>query len=238
MQLLNHKWMNAASAKYILKIVFCIALFCTPFFVKAGQHNDDASIRSVPDSVAERMKKEKEFRYANDPSFWLKEKEEEDSAFAKWVQSMAVSPLMKWLVYLFLAAILILAVYQVMVVNDFFMFAGSSKKKKEEAGDVHDARTDNLDDQLSKAVSNKEYRQAVRILYLKTLHLLHEKNRIKLHAKSTNHDYLVQMKHHRAAGEFTSLTRIYEYVWYGEYQPGEDQYEIISSSFHQFNKQA
>lgn len=34
-------------------------------------------IRAVPDSVVEKMKREKGFEYANDPSFWLEEKREE-----------------------------------------------------------------------------------------------------------------------------------------------------------------
>ena len=41
---------------------------------KAGKFSDEAVFRSVPDSTVRRMQKEKEFAYANDPQYWVKEK--------------------------------------------------------------------------------------------------------------------------------------------------------------------
>lgn len=72
-------------------------------------------------------------------------------------------------------------------------------------------------------------------MYLKTLQLLHDNNLIRLNAKSTNRDYIRQMQKHKDAGQFRFLTRIYEYVWYGEFQPDEKQFGIIRNNFNKFN---
>ncbi len=59
-----------------------------------------------------------------------------------------------------------------------------------------------LDEKIRESAANNEYRMAIRYLYLKTLRVLNERNAIKLHAKSTNNDYLQQMRTSSRYNEF------------------------------------
>lgn len=200
----------------------------------ARKSNRDIPIRYVPDSVVARMQNDKVFEYANDPAFWKKEPPPDNSALFKLINWLARSPVIKWLLYIFLAAIILFAIYQVMVVNDFFLFT-RPKTKAADPDKTHEELTaNNLDDLLEKSLQEKNYRVAVRCLYLKTLQSLHERRLIVLDARSTNHDYISQLKQHNKRLEFIRLTNIYEYAWYGEYALSEQQFELARNSFDKF----
>lgn len=205
-------------------LIYCLILFA-PFSVFAEQ---------VPDSIPQHMQKEKEFAYANDPSYWGVEKPRDTSALENLIMFLATSPVMRWVGYIVLALIILLIVYQVAVVNNFFVFSRSGKKKNKQGGSDEDLSEIDLDEKIRESVASNEYRMAIRYLYLKTLRVLNEKNAIKLHAKATNNDYLQQMRSSSRYNEFALLTRIYEYVWYGEFQPGNQQFEKIHTNFNQF----
>jgi hypothetical protein len=93
---------------------------------------------------------------------------------------------------------------------------------------------DNIDEKIREAIQNGHYRTAIRLMYLKTLNVLNEKQMIALHSKSTNNDYIQQMQKQPAGNDFKMLTQIYEYVWYGEFQPSENQFRTIEVNFNRF----
>jgi hypothetical protein len=193
-------------------------------------------VRSVPDSVVDNMKNEKDFAYANDMSYWKEAPPRRRNSFDRFMTAITESAFLKLILYSILIAAILYALYQVMVVNNFFIFSGGRRKKNagEESGD--ELQNENIDERIKEAVSEKNYRHAIRYMYLKTLKLLSENNIITLHAKSTNQDYIRQMYKHNNLAQFRQLTRIYEYVWYGEFDPTETQFEIISTSFNRFNQ--
>jgi hypothetical protein len=193
------------------------------------------AVRSVPDSVVDRMKNDKDFAYANDMSYWKEAPPRERNWLDRLLSAIATSPALKLILYSLLVAAILYAVYQVMVVNNFFIFSGRRGKKnsKEESDDLLD--NINLDQKINEAVTSKNYRQAIRFMYLKTLKMLSDNNVITLHAKSTNQDYIRQMYKHDDLAQFRHLTRIYEYVWYGEFHPSDAQFEIIRTNFIRFN---
>ena len=216
----------------ILRPLFLLCLIILAADLR-GQSYDNAD-RAVPDSIAERMKKEKDFLYANDPAYWQKEKPRDDSALVNFLERIARSPVLKWVLYSFLALVIIFAIYQVMVVNDFFIFSRPGKKKMSGSGSDELIMDDDLEQKIREAISQGHYRNATRLLYLKTLQELNEKGFIRLHAKLTNREYVSQMDKHKHGSEFRKLTRIYEFVWYGEFQPSEYQFEIIQNNFNNF----
>jgi hypothetical protein len=205
-------------------IIYLLILFA-PFAAMAEQ---------VPDSIPKALQKKKEFAYANDPSYWVKEKPADTSGWDKLFMFLATSPAMKWIGYIILGIIIILIIYQVAVVNNFFAFSGSKRKRNKENEGEEELTVIDLDEKIREAVAVNEYRTAIRYLYLKTLAVLNENNAIKLHAKATNNDYLQQMRGNTKYNDFALLTRIYEYVWYGEFQPAVQQFEKIHTNFNQF----
>lgn len=220
---------------YFARGVFCLTILFISFSCiaqdKTAGREDRTNIRTVPDSITQRMKKEKDFLYANDPSYWQMPKPEEKGAFVNFLESIGRSPLFKWSLYLFLAVIILIAIYQVMVVNDFFIFSRSGKKKSQSKISEEEYSAENIDGIIQQAINNHDYRSAIRFMYLKTLQQLHERQLIRFHANATNLDYINQMHRQKEGGQFKLLTHIYEYVWYGEFQPTEQQFERIKTNF-------
>lgn len=223
--------------RHIVLLFVCV-LLCTGYCVAqeiSVERGERTAVRAVPDTVPERMKKEKEFLYANDPSYWKEEKTPEDPAAFKMIEAFARSPLLKGIMYLLIACAAIFVIYQVMVVNNFFIFSKYKRNKNATtSADEEDLATSDLDEKISQAIQSLDFRGATRYLFLKTLKLLSERNHINLHAKATNREYIRQMHQHYQVKDFEKLTGIYEYVWYGGFNPSQYQFESIHQHFNQF----
>jgi len=89
---------------------------------------------------------------------------------------------------------------------------------------------------LRNAIRAGNYRLAVRYLYLQVLDKLAERKVIEINSNKTNYEYVLEVRKHKFANEFASLTLKYEYVWYGEYPVDGKLFEQIQNSFTQFNK--
>ena len=79
--------------------------------------------------------------------------------------------------------------------------------------------------------AQKNYRLAVRILYLQLLKILSEKNIISYQPQFTNTHYLMQLNGTKFYNPFFTVTRYYEYVWYGEFAIPQSLYEKIKTDF-------
>lgn len=86
-------------------------------------------------------------------------------------------------------------------------------------------------DLLQKAYNEKNYRFAIRILYLQTLKLMSEKNIIKFQPEFTNMHYLLQLNRSNYFKDFFSITHHYEYVWYGKFDVTEDMFNKMQNDF-------
>ena len=95
-----------------------------------------------------------------------------------------------------------------------------------------------LDELLTKALDSKNYRLAIRYLYLKTLKELTLQNLIQFHAEKTNSDYLYEIKDRKAKLLFQKISYAYEYIWYGEFEIDKDGFNQAKSSYDQliYNK--
>src|SRR5436190_6820799 len=114
-----------------------------------------------------------------------------------------------------------------------------SRSRKNIASDIGVIEVENASDPdslLRNAMRNGNYRLAVRYLYLQSLQRLSEKKFIERNTNKTNYEYVMEVRRHKFANEFASLTLQYEYVWYGEYPVDEKLFEQIQGSFTQFNK--
>lgn len=114
-----------------------------------------------------------------------------------------------------------------------------SRSRKNIASDIAVVEEENANDPdslLRNAIRNGNYRLAVRYLYLESLQRLSEKKFIEINTNKTNYEYVMEVRRHKFANEFASLTLQYEYVWYGEYPVDERLFNQIHGSFTQFNK--
>ena len=200
-----------------------------------GGIEEKTILRTVPDSTVKRLQQEKDFRYANDPSYWRSSKKRDDGSWLIRMYVWLQSPLAKTILYLLLGALVLFMLYQSLALNNLFIFSRTSKRKKDNTDMPEELMADDLEKRVGNAVVNNDLRLAIRYLYLQTLQALGKKNLIQYNAKTTNQDYLQQMRSHPDASAFSSLTQAYEYVWYGEFEPSREQFDRIREDFKRFN---
>jgi hypothetical protein len=92
-----------------------------------------------------------------------------------------------------------------------------------------------IDKFLRLALESKNYKLAVRLLYLGVLQNLHEAELIIWKKEKTNRDYLSEMRQHRAYSELRELTLAFDIVWYGDTEIPESTYHQLSQAFKSFN---
>ena len=126
-------------------------------------------------------------------------------------------------------------VYRLFLSNSSFL----SRNRKNNGSDIAVIEEENATDPdslLRNSIKSGNYRLAVRYLYLQSLKRLSEKKFIEINTNKTNYEYVTEIRKHKFANEFASLTLQYEYVWYGEYPVDQRLFEQIQNGFVQFTK--
>jgi len=198
--------------------------------------------RQVPDSTVDSLQHRKDFAYANDPEYWINKPERQvetrshnnSKGFWSYFNDFFSGKTIRTLTYGILIAFFLFVIYRIIVVNKLFLFYSAKKAKTTDSGEGVDIDDDNLDEKIKKAVADKEHRMAVRYMYLKALRLLNDKQWIRYHADATNYEYVNQMSGHKLATDFGFLTRVYDYMWYGEFTLTAEQFDIVYKNFSHF----
>ena len=94
----------------------------------------------------------------------------------------------------------------------------------------------NFDKRIAEALADRDYRLAIRWLYLKMLFGLDKKNHIRFSPSKTNIDYGYEISSREIKTDFMQLSRVYEYVWYGQFDLGEVRYMGHEEKFRDFEK--
>ena len=93
----------------------------------------------------------------------------------------------------------------------------------------------NFDDRVAQAVENRNYRLAVRLLYLQTLKNLADSGLIRWQPDKTNRQYAHELTGNPKRLRFEQLTTQFEYAWYGDFPVDENRFGTIRDQFKQFN---
>lgn len=144
----------------------------------------------------------------------------------------------EWFFYLLAAAGLAFAVTRLLRMDLGGLFSG----KQQRARLAFDAVTGDLgamdfDALIDEAVGARQYRRAVRLLYLKTLQALAARRLIDWQRDKTNHEYVDELRPPSLRRPFAALTTLFEYVWYGDFPVDEAVFGRIRGSFSRFEKQ-
>src|ERR1700743_2414264 len=94
----------------------------------------------------------------------------------------------------------------------------------------------NFDEAIENALLVKDYRLAVRLLYLRCLKQLSDNNIIHWKLGKTNSTYLNEIADAEQRRSFSIVTRQFEYVWYGDFPVDGQSFQNINAIFQEFKK--
>lgn len=94
----------------------------------------------------------------------------------------------------------------------------------------------NFDELIKNAIRDKNYNLAVRYYYLKSLKVLSEKSVINWDSEKTNSDYYFEISNEKLKEQFSYVSYIYNYCWYGEFDINQAAWEHAESTFQTFIK--
>ncbi len=197
----------------------------------------EPELRQVNERSWERLKKDKRFKYKKKKP--KKKKKKTKKKRTSWFDGLGAffnSGFFMLILYLLLAAFLGFIIYLFIKNNNI-----SFRKNVKDQGVVQEdpwedvQHFDDWELALQRAIESKDYRLATRIYYLQTLHLLDKGGQINYREDRTNWFYVQKLFSTEWHDDFMGLTKIFDYIWYGEYQIGLEQFEVLQSQFQNFN---
>lgn len=108
-----------------------------------------------------------------------------------------------------------------------------AKKLIYEDEDIHEVDLETL---LKQAIESKNFRLAIRYYYLTSLKNLSNKKLIDYHKDKTNSEYLFEIENSEMRTQFSYLSYVYSYVWYGEFPLDETSFQLAQNKYQSFLK--
>lgn len=100
----------------------------------------------------------------------------------------------------------------------------------------HIIKNEDIEELIQRALADKNYRLAIRYYYLFILQLMSDKELIYWETQKTNHDYLKEIEKPNLKQPFRKITRLYDYIWYGDFSIDEVKYTKAALAFSSLKK--
>ncbi len=209
------------------------------YFLKKWEFANDSFLvlqRMVPDSLVKKMQQDDDFWYANADIKKAKKQPEKESGYIPLGQQQWFQTLL-WLVIVggFAAGIM-----WFLAGSNIGLFRKRNKEIKDDINDeldTEDIFAINYQKEIDKAATQGNYRLAIRLMFLRLLKDMAEKNIIQYKQDKTNFDYLLQLQPTSYYNHFFRIARNYEYSWYGQFEVNEETYRVIRSDFDKLDRQ-
>lgn len=146
---------------------------------------------------------------------------------------------MKFVFPFLLGGIVIYIILKLYLGSDakFWDFKSNSKTVTQKlVYEDEDIDNSDIDGLLNKAIKDKNTRLAIRYYYLLLLKKLSEKEIIKYDKDKTNSEYLFEIEDSNMRKQFSYLSYIYTYVWYGEFDLNEHDFTEVAKKYNSFFK--
>lgn len=228
----------------LMAFVICMAgLFVIPAQASAQVQADSSEVnvrQPEPDRI-EAYKNDSDFLYeesAPDRSILLMLIEKVLRFFDEHLGEGNGNIIIRSFFVLVLLGVLFLILNQVMGGKISLALTGRSASEEIRfSRDPATQKSDDLNRLIDSAAEAGNYREAVRLLYQKTLKELSTAGLIEWAANKTNHDYLYEIDSHPSSGSFRKLTRIYEYTEYGDFGIGREGFNNVRTLYKRLSEQ-
>lgn len=232
-----------------MRLIFLllIILFAQPVVAQTSDSLFTAEEELVPLNFSE----EKISNFKQDPAFDYSEAAEKEnwwtnfkryirlqwSRFINWLFGEFEAPLLlaiflDILPYLLLGLLIgfILYLFSRLDPGSFFM---EEKQQGELLFDEEEKiiKSRDIKKMIAKAVEKENYRLAVRYHFLYILQQLSRKEVVSYDNSKTDEDYVLEIKDDKLRGQFKRINRIYDFVWYGNFDTTASDYHRIKNEF-------
>ncbi len=210
----------------------------TQKILSANNEEYTVDVRVLSDDVLEKYKNDPDFDYEGGP----KEADDWITKIKNWInQQLAIiysskvySTLLDYLYYgLMIAALILIIRGLIKADRRGLLFGKINSNEIKIIESEEDISQLNFDVLINAAVEGKDYKLAVRYLFLKSLKLLSEKEIIEIKNNKTNHQYLLEIKNSNISKAFQTTSSRFEWIWYGNFPVDED---VMKSSQKDFNE--
>ena len=226
---------RAASAKYPYYENYADT---TKKILPASDEELIIDVRLLSNDLLDKYKNDPEFDYDGGPE----ESEDWITKIKNWInQQLAIlrssktySTILDYFYYgLMIAALILIIRGLIKADRRGLLFGKINSNEIKMIESEEDISQINFDELIAAAAEKKDYKLAVRYLFLKSLKLLSEKEMIELRNNKTNHQYLSEIKNNRISNAFQITTSRFEWIWYGDFPVDE---KVMKSSQNDFNE--
>lgn len=95
----------------------------------------------------------------------------------------------------------------------------------------HIIKNEDIQQLIRKALAVQDYRLAIRYYYLFILQKMSDKEVIEWEQQKTNDDYLKEIQQVEIKRPFRTITRLYDYIWYGGFVIDASKYQRAELAF-------
>ena len=168
-------------------------------------------------------------------SFWDKITIWINHRIQELVSSESFPVLLKYFMYLILVVAVILVILVLLKSNIRGIIYGKHGESFTKFKIIEeDINKIDFEKRILDAISNKDYRLAVRLYYLKILKVLSDKKIIDWQTNKTNSTYVNEIKKIELQNHFERITSIFEWIWYGEFPIDEPNFVKVQEIFVDF----
>ena len=148
----------------------------------------------------------------------------------------ALRPVWRFAYYGVVAAAMGFLLLRLLRVDVRGVLRGERKRMRTEDLFEEDLTTADFDARIEAAAAAGDYRRAVRLLYLKALRELADRNLVVWRREKTNHAYVDELRHASLRQPFAELTYLFEYIWYGAFPVDEAAFGRMRRAFARFGE--
>ena len=205
-----------------------------------AQDSTIITVRKPSESEMTVFKKSKDYQYGVEESqvldtWWKRLLRRLFNWFGNLFTGVGNPTFWKTAAYIFVASVVVYVTLKLMGVD----FSGLYRKKNtneipyETLGEnIH---TIDFVNSIAEAITQKNYRLAVRLYYLKVLKELTDREMIDWRINKTNRSYVYELNSPTLRPDFEHITRQFEYAWYGDFPIDEEQFISIKNQFLTFS---
>ncbi len=161
--------------------------------------------------------------------------------FLRWLRDFitfnAKASWWEWLLYLFVFVVLLFAAIRLLGIRYNRLFGDPEKATPLD----FTAGEENLDDfrfeeEIEAALHQRNWRLVIRLHYLQALYLLAQAELLEVKPGKTSLDYRYELKTPKARESFSGIARLFDYIWYGQFEAAQGHAEQSAAYINQIKK--